>query len=243
MSEDKRLLLLDAVEWAPVYPLDHTLRNVPRWFLRHFQDHSNVHWDVRHYSDLPLDEPVSKFDGVVMTGAPRDAWSQDPVNDRMCDVVRACMDASVPYLGVCYGHQILGRTLGAEVGRHPEGLQLGPVEMELTDAGLEDPLFEGLDSSFKALSGHADYVSELPSGCEHLATGGVTPMQGIRCGAKTYGVQFHPEMDASILKFLWEARVEDWQARVSFDLEARVAAIHDTPQATQVLLNFVERIV
>ncbi len=243
MSIAKRLLLVDAVEWDPIYSREHFLRNVPSWFLRHFQHRSDVDWTVRHYTDLPLREVLSGFDGVVMTGAPRDAWSDDPVNEQMCDLVRGCMDASVPYLGVCYGHQILGRSLGAKVGRHPEGLQLGPVRMELTTAGADDLLFSEMDSSFEALSGHADYVAELPTGCEHLALGGVTSMQGIRWGTKTYGVQFHPEMDASVLKFLWIPRVSAWQERVKFDLEERVASIHDTPKATRVLTNFVDKIV
>ena len=243
MSCAKRLLLLDAVEWDPIYPTDHYLRNVPSWFLRHFQGRPDVEWTVRHFTELPLHESLSSYAGVVMTGAPRDAWADDPVNDRMCELVRSCLDASLPYLGVCYGHQILGRTLGASVGRHPEGLQLGPVRMELTAAGRGDLLFDEMDPSFEALSGHADYVAELPEGCEHLASGGVTAMQGIRYGTTCYGVQFHPEMDAGVLKFLWTPRVEAWQARVRFDLEERIATIHDTPQATRVLTNFVDKIV
>ena len=243
MSESKRMLLVDAVEWAPIYPLKHSLRNVPAWFLRHFDASPNIDWTVRHYPELSLKEGLEDVDGLIITGAPRDAWGDDPTNDLMCELVQECLDASIPFLGVCYGHQILGRTLGAKVGRHPEGLQLGPVEMNLTEAGKQDSLFAGTGDTFEALSGHADYVTELPRGTVHLASGGVTPVQGIRWGERIYGVQFHPEMNADILRFLWEARVSDWQNRVPFDLKARVAAIHDTPLATRVLTNFVENIV
>jgi GMP synthase (glutamine-hydrolysing) len=27
----------------------------------------------------------------------------------------------VPFLGICYGHQLLGRAAGGEVGYHPRG--------------------------------------------------------------------------------------------------------------------------
>ena len=236
-------MLIDSVEWAPVYPRDHSLRDVPSWFLRHFENVDDVSWEVRHYTELPSLAEIAKLDGIVVSGSPRDAWGDDPVNDQMCALVDACLGHSVPFLGVCYGHQILGRTLGARVGRHPEGLQLGPVTMHLTPAGEQDPLFSGVEASFEALSGHADYVAELPAGAVHLAFGGVTEVQAFRYGSSVYGVQFHPEMNADILRFLWQARIEDWGDRVPFDLGQRVASIHDTPVAPRVLKNFVERVV
>ena len=243
MSGCKKILLVDAVEWAPIYPQDHPLHNVPRWFQRHFDSSPNIEWLVRGYDELPVTDAISAADGVIITGSPRDAWSDDPVNNLMCDVVRSCVDSSKPFLGVCYGHQILGRTLGAKVGRHPAGLQLGPVLMKLSDEGSKDALFDGTGDSFEALSGHADYVAEVPKEAVLLASGGVTTVQGIRLGERTYGVQFHPEMNADILQFLWQARLNDWQERVSFDLARRVAAIHNTPVGTKVLKNFVENIV
>lgn len=243
MSNGKRVMLIDAVEWAPVYPRDHSLRNVPSWYLRHFDDLEDVTWDVRHFKELPSSAELAKLDGIIVSGSPRDAWGDDPVNDQMCALVDACLVHSVSFLGVCYGHQILGRALGAPVGRHPEGLQLGPVTMQLTESGQQDPLFAGLDPSFEALSGHADYVAKVPDGAVHLAFGGVTEVQAFRYGTGVYGVQFHPEMNADILRFLWQPRIEDWGDRVPFDLEQRVAAIHDTPVAPRVLRNFVERVV
>jgi GMP synthase (glutamine-hydrolysing) len=243
MSSCKKILLFNAVEWAPVYPLDHPLRNVPRWYQRHFDSNPNVEWLVRGYGELPVSDAISAADGVIMTGSPRDAWTDDPVNELMCDVVRSCLDSSKPFLGVCYGHQILGRTLGAKVGRHPAGLQLGPVLMNLSDEGKQDALFDGTGDSFEALSGHADYVAEVPKETVLLASGGVTTVQGIRWGERIYGVQFHPEMNADILQFLWQARITDWKGNASFDLAQQVAAIHDTPVGTKVLKNFVEKIV
>ena len=243
MTRSKRLALIDSVEWAPCYSPDHSLRNVPRWFQRHFSSSPFLEWVVLRWDELAAHSVPEGVDGVIMSGSPRDAWAEDPVNDRMVEVVQTCLSSEIPFLGVCYGHQILGRALGAEVGRHPEGLQLGPVRMALTAEGQQDVLFSGIEARFEALSGHADYVATLPEGAVHLASGGVTPMQSFRLGERAYGVQFHPEMDADILRFLWQPRVEDWQPRVSFDLAERVAAIHDTPVATKVLTNFVEHIV
>ncbi len=239
----KTILLVDSVAWDPIYPVDHPLRNVPQWFQRHFVGQSELAWRVVNWELVPQCAELDGIDGVLISGSPRDAWADCPENDRLCGLVRECLERELALLGVCYGHQILGRVLGAPVGRHPEGLQLGPVEMELTAAGVEDPLFAGMESRFEALSGHVDYVAKVPEEAELLASGGVTEVQAFRCGSRQYGVQFHPEMSAAILGFLWQARVELWRDRVDFDLAARIASFHDTPDAPRVLTNFVERIV
>ena len=243
MGYSKTILLVDAVEWAPIYPQDHPLRSVPKWFLRHFAGDSSVEWIVKGYHQLPLDDVLADCNGVMITGSPRDAWADDPINELMCALVGSCMEREIPFLGVCYGHQILGRALGARVGRHPQGLQLGPVTMNLTEEGQEDCLFGGMENAFEALSGHADYVRQCPDAGVLLASGGDTEVQAMRIGARTYGVQFHPEMNADILKFLWQARIAAWESEVSFDLRQRVEEIYDTPVAVQVLKNFVERVV
>lgn len=40
-------------------------------------------------------------------------------------------------IGVCFGHQILGRALGAKVGRSDEGWEVSVCEMDLTEKGKE----------------------------------------------------------------------------------------------------------
>ena len=38
-------------------------------------------------------------------------------------------------VGVCFGHQILARALGAEVGRNDAGWEISVEELALTEAG------------------------------------------------------------------------------------------------------------
>lgn len=43
----------------------------------------------------------------------------------------------VRIIGVCFGHQILGRALGVKVGRSEVGWEISVCEMDLTDKGKE----------------------------------------------------------------------------------------------------------
>ena len=49
---------------------------------------------------------------------------------------------TVRVIGVCFGHQIIGRALKAELGRNPKGWEAAVNKVQLTDKGKE--LF-GLD--------------------------------------------------------------------------------------------------
>lgn len=40
-------------------------------------------------------------------------------------------------IGVCFGHQIVGRALGVKVGRNDEGWEISVCDMELTENGKE----------------------------------------------------------------------------------------------------------
>jgi GMP synthase-like glutamine amidotransferase len=45
------------------------------------------------------------------------------------------MDGRVRAIGVCYGHQIIGRALGVPVGRSTSGWEVSVVAINLTELG------------------------------------------------------------------------------------------------------------
>lgn len=238
-SRGRCLLLIDAVDWSTAYPREHPLRNVEEWFVRHFRDDPSLSVKVIHATDDVLravrDQEV---EGVILSGSPRDAWAKDPVNDHLGEMIFDCRDRQIPFLGVCYGHQLLGQVLGAKVGRDPAGVELGTVTLELTPAGKNCPLFDGIPKEFEVLESHQDAVMTLPAGAELLAKGDHTVIQAFRHGEYLMGVQFHPEMDPEIMRFVWEPRRTMWRDKCSFDIDERLMSLRPAPLATKVLKNF-----
>jgi carbamoyl-phosphate synthase small subunit len=83
-----------------------------------------------------------KPDGIVVSPGPG-----DPSNlDSGLDVVRATLDADVPYFGICLGHQLLARAIGADTGKlkfghrggnHPvKDLRTGQVSITAQNHGF-----------------------------------------------------------------------------------------------------------
>ena len=74
--------------------------------------------------------------------------------------------------------------------------------MTLTGAGRLDRLFEGLPSPLPVLATHEERVEALPPGAVLLAGNDSAPIQAFRLGDSVWGVQFHPEATAAILREL-----------------------------------------
>jgi GMP synthase (glutamine-hydrolysing) len=182
-------------------------------------------------------------DGVIISGSARDAWNEDPVNLELCELVGICRDKDIPVLGVCYGHQLLARALGGVVARHPGGLELGNTPLQLTSDGLVSPLFVGFPERFDVLSSHADAVLTLPPECELLAKGDFTLNQAFHSKNRFFGVQFHPETDPEVLRFIWSVRRDTWRSKVTFDLDHTLDNLRPAPMAANLLRNFVRNII
>ena len=241
-SHRKRVLLIDAVTWSSSYPMASPYREVDWWYARWLDDLPGVVLETQKAEADLWSLLEDQVDGVILSGSPRDAWNGDPINQKLCQLIGVCGERGLPFLGVCYGHQLLGRALGGRVGRQPGGLELGNIQVELTAAGRRSPLFAGLPPQFEVLANHADAVLELPPGCQLLARGAFCVVQGFRA-KNLYGVQFHPETDPDTLRFIWSARRETWRSKVTFDLDQVLDQLRPTPLAGSILRNFVTRVI
>ena len=106
------------------------------------------------------------------------------------------MRAGLPFFGACLGSQLLAASLGGGVytGDTPE---VGVLDVELTDAGRDDPVLGGLPASFPTLQWHSDSF-DLPPGAVGLATSPAYANQAFRVGATAYAVQFHVEVTSEM---------------------------------------------
>jgi GMP synthase (glutamine-hydrolysing) len=184
----------------------------------------------------PLPAPVLCA-GAVVTGSHAMVTDNLPWSVAIECWIRELIAADVPYLGICYGHQLLGRAAGGEVGYHPRGREVGTVTIELTEEGRRDPLFDGVPGCFAAHATHAQSVLRLPEGAIRLAFNGFEPNHAFRVGDSAWGVQFHPEYTKEIMETYVRDEIAD------LDAEGRDGAVlrdvvADAPYAGLVLTNF-----
>ena len=139
------------------------------------------------------------FDGVVVTGSRSSVYWDEAWIQPTKAWVREAVDAGLPALGVCWGHQLLADVLGGTV----EGMG----EYEIGYRTVEHRggrLFEGVDESFLVFTTHSDAVTELPPGADLLAENDYG-VHGFRKD-HVFGVQFHPEYDAETAERVTEGK-------------------------------------
>lgn len=105
-------------------------------------------------------------------------------------------ETSKPTFASCWGFQAMARAMGGSVVTDHDRAEVGVTWLELTEAGLRDPVFGPLDSRFQAVSGHEDIVVELPPSAVLLASSDLVENQAFHFpGKPIYCTQFHPELD------------------------------------------------
>lgn len=103
-----------------------------------------------------------------------------------------------PCLGICLGAQMLASAAGAEVFLGKNGLEVGALPVRWTQEGLKDPVIAGVRPKTVMAHWHQDTFKSVP-GATLLASTDRYTQQAFRLG-KSYGFQFHLELDASDLE-------------------------------------------
>lgn len=180
-----------------------------------------------------------RYSGVVLTGShgmvtERTAWSEQTAR-WIPEVLEAC----VPLLGICYGHQLLAHALGGEVGWNPRGREFGTVAVHVHDAARHDPLFDYLPERFPVHTCHAQSVLRLPPKATCLASNAHDPHHAFVVGKNAWGVQFHPEFDiVAVRTYITECAEQLRADGANPELLRQTAA--DTPQSNDLLRRFGE---
>jgi len=175
--------------------------------------------------------------GAVVTGSSAMVSDHEPWSDAAAAWLARAVAADTPVLGICYGHQLLAHGLGGRVAPNPRGREIGTVTVTLAAAAAADPLLGELAPTLRAHTSHQEAVLTLPPRATRLATTALDPNHAFRVGERAWGVQFHPEFDADIVRGYLEGRREQIEAE-GLDVESLLAAVCETSVGTTVLRRF-----
>lgn len=139
-------------------------------------------------------------------------------------------------IGVCFGHQIIGRSLGARVDRSDRGWEISVVPMSLTPVGRA--LFGQEDMALHQM--HRDVVYVYPEGVEELAYSPRCSVQGMYARGRLVTVQGHPEFNEEVVTELLEARHESgvFDDAMYKDGMDRVGKRHDGVVVSKAFVKF-----
>ena len=242
----KNVLLLKAGDAAHSVRL--SVGDYEHWFVGSLGS-GGCQFDILHvHRGAKLPESAAGYDAVMMTGSPLSVTRPEPWMERAAEFMVGAAAHGVPVLGVCFGHQLLAYAHGARVVRNHQGREIGTVEVALSEAGREDPLFHGLPERFTVQATHEDIVEQPPAGTTVLAGNANTAVQALAFGPLIRGVQFHPEVQPEAMRALILARAEKLEVEATARGHAPgermtrlLAGLAPSPAGRRILENFVER--
>lgn len=150
------------------------------------------HADVRVVPMFDLNPDIDFKDviGVVISGAPILITEKDP--EPYLERFQWLKNSTVPVLGICFGHQMLGLTFGASAHRQREDRDWQEIEVL-----AECPLFNKLPQTLELMEDHCEAIS-IPGDFIHVATSDSCVNEAMmHKSLPLFGVQFHPEVSGN----------------------------------------------
>ncbi len=135
------------------------------------------------------------FDGVIISGSKTTILDNAPWVGQLMDFIRKLHQEKIPALGICYGSQIIIKSLfGDNHVRRARTPEVGLVKIKLTDGGKKSPIFENLPHEFYSFCYHFDEIAKLPQEYAITALSQNCAIQGYDVpNTPIWGIQFHPE--------------------------------------------------
>ncbi|MFM8527969.1 MAG: type 1 glutamine amidotransferase [bacterium] len=149
----------------------------------------------KRWESGPSPSSLDSYGAIVCLGGsmhPTGPDSGEPeqlTDDR--ELLGDALAAGTPILSVCLGAELCTQAAGGGI-RKLETLEVGWTEIELTEAGREDPLLGPMGSPFEGFEWHS-YGCLPPEGAIVLATNSASP-QAWRIGDSAWAIQFHAEV-------------------------------------------------
>lgn len=192
------------------------------------------------YSEIvPHDAPVKEISarrpaGIILSGGPKSVHQPGAPG-----IDSAIFRLGVPVLGICYGQQLMAKSLGGDVAR------TGIAEFGKTNLDVrvgDSVLFGELPSEQTVWMSHNDAVTALPDGFRVTAETPSAPVAAFEDPERGfYGVQFHPEVahtprGMEVLKnFLYDACDLLPQWTMTSIIETAIEQIHEQVGSARVV--------
>ena len=156
-----------------------------------------------HEGELPASPDAC--DAWLCTGSRYSAYDTMPWVGALAQFIRDVRETKKPFVGICFGHQMLAQALGGEVAKAEQGWGVGVLPLEVVKS---EPWMQPAKPLVRIQHMHQDQVQRLPPGSVVLGRSAHCDVGMFRVGETMLGIEGHPEFTAEFAAALIRARRE-----------------------------------
>lgn len=202
----------------------------------HFSALRFTYFDVCH-GELP--EASDDCDAYLCTGSRFSAYDEFDWIAAFADFLRALhRRGEQPFVGVCFGQQMLARALGGEVAPSARGWGAGVHGMSLR---RQEPWMRPPAAACRLQYVHRDQVTRLPDRGVLLAGSAHCEFAMFQVGDSMLGIGGHPEFTVPFGEALIRARADSIGAERARAALASLAQPTDAPVVGRWIAAFLDR--
>jgi len=156
-----------------------------------------------HRGQLP--QTPAECEAWLCTGSQYSVYDERGWIETLSAFIRQLKEAQSPFVGICFGHQMLAHALGGEVAKSRHGWGVGILKVEILkqEPWMQPPLAE-----LRIHHMHQDQVQRLPPGAVVLGRSDHCEVGMFRAGETMLGIEGHPEFTVAFSEALIRSRAE-----------------------------------
>lgn len=188
-----------------------------------------------HRGTLPASP--TECDAWLCTGSKYSVYDKDTWIENLAGFIRG-VSGKRPYVGICFGHQMLAQAMGGEVAQASQGWGAGVLKVKLLK---QEPWMQPPQKEVSIHHMHGDQVQKLPKGSVVLGRSEHCEIGMFRVGDSMLGIEGHPEFTPEFSEALIRARVERIGPAAS---KAALESVHqptDAPVVAQWIRRFIRQ--
>jgi GMP synthase-like glutamine amidotransferase len=204
----------------PELPLSSDIYPAPDYAVFHMQDYEPwrglgeamygghiaiPHAIIAHYNipsgHLPGIEILDNLKGILITGSKYCSYNTElPWLQPLYDILRHVYTEKphIKLMGICFGTQMLARSLGGEISRNPHKDYIYKLETcTLTEEGRQE--FPDIDDIYRVAESHGDCITKLPDSGKVYGRSESCEVELWGIPGRVLGIQGHPEFNSHFI--------------------------------------------
>ena len=189
MNKKIRIAILDAVPesyWADDLGITDAQK-----FIDLLQPlNAAARFDVYFTSNNQFPDNIDGYDAILVTGSPCSVHDDHEWIGRLVDLIRTAADKGLQVIGSCFGHQLIARAYGGDVGYNENGWAIGNYAVHI------DRDYDWMQPSVNRTGLYhfnQERVTRLPDGALSFARTDEYADYGYTLGDNIMCFQGHPE--------------------------------------------------